>query len=139
LAIDPLEIPGGLEIVQHFGRWPIFHDAEVLTVHLSRSGVSHIRIHVFQMSSNVDASGHFVTKDHAIVTFWMEDITSLDLNDFNCQNVISCLQINYQDGGFQLELGGCYGVQGSVSARSLRASLESGIPEDSGHSWGARQ
>jgi hypothetical protein len=52
-----------------FGTWPSFHDAEVLTVRLDRSGNSaddgpalEAAIHVFRMTSEIDSRGYYVSK-----------------------------------------------------------------------------
>jgi immunity protein 50 of polymorphic toxin system len=55
-----------------FGRWPSFHDAEVLRVVLDRSGdegpTLEAAIHVFEMTPDVDPKGYYVLKNHTEVT-----------------------------------------------------------------------
>jgi hypothetical protein len=40
-----IEFPGTDKIIQWFGQWPSFHDAEILELHLNRTGESWIKIH----------------------------------------------------------------------------------------------
>ena len=51
-----------------FGRWPSFHDAEMLRVVLDRSGdegpTLEAVIRVFEMTSDVDPKGYYVLKNH---------------------------------------------------------------------------
>ena len=81
-----------------FGRWPSFHDAEVLRVVLDRSGddgpTLYTTIHLFEMTSEVDAKGYFVLKNHTEVELMFTTVELIRLQGFNNQNVISTLKIN---------------------------------------------
>src|SRR5579871_2051209 len=57
-----------------FGDWPSFHDAEVLSLVLGRHGIEdrpgptlEARIHVFQMTGEVDERGYFRLGNHTLV------------------------------------------------------------------------
>jgi hypothetical protein len=65
------DIPGAADVVAWFGHWPTFHDAEVLSITLDRSGESRVAIHAFAKTAEVDSSGHYVTTKHAVVTFFL--------------------------------------------------------------------
>jgi hypothetical protein len=56
-----------------FGRWPSFHDAEIISIYLDRSGQDgpslEAKIHLFEMTNRVDAKGYYVLKNHILVTF----------------------------------------------------------------------
>ena len=62
-------------VTRIFGRWPSFHDAEVLSVRLDR-GVNgeadepslEAAIHVFQMTAEIDSRGYYVRKNNTVVT-----------------------------------------------------------------------
>lgn len=83
-----------------FGRFPTFHDAEVLRVTLDRGDRSDFGpslealIHVFEQTSDVDESGRYVLKNHVLVLFRFSKIVDLQLKDFNQQNVLWNLEIN---------------------------------------------
>jgi hypothetical protein len=80
-----------------FGRWPSFHDAEVLRLSLDRSGEDgptlDVVIHVFEMTSEVDAKGFYILKKHTEVTFRFTHIVLLQMQWFNDQNVLSSLEV----------------------------------------------
>ena len=80
-----------------FGEWPSFHDAEVLTMNLDRSGRDgpslEACIHVFRMTSDVDERGHYVLTHHTLVTLRFTNIVLRQLHWFNSQNVLSNLLI----------------------------------------------
>lgn len=127
-------VAGGTDLLEWFGgHAPSFHDAEVLGVTLDREGARCIlKVHAFEMTSEVDRNGYFVCTRHAVVTFELGDVTSLELADFNHQNAIMGLSVvRSEDGGFGLEVEPAYGLSGVVEARSLRISIEPGIPAGS--------
>src|ERR1700730_4996153 len=123
-------IPGADEVVRWFGNWPSFNDAEVLEIDLRRNGRSSIRLHAFRMTSEIDATGHFVLDQHAEVTFWLEDISDLELGDFSSQNGIFGLSLEPVAAGFKLALSPCYGIAGYIEAARVSVSLKPGKPAE---------
>jgi hypothetical protein len=123
------EIRGADRIVEWFGRWPSFHDAEVLQIDLKRKGPSLIRLHAFRMTKQVDETGHFVLDRHAVVTFRLDGIADVELAGFSGLNVILGLLLEPVEGGFKVTLAPCYGVAGYVVAREVSVSLEPGTAE----------
>jgi hypothetical protein len=121
-----------------FGRFPSFHDAEVLSLALERgerdiSGPTlETRIHVFEMTSEVDENKRLVLKNHSIVRFRFSEIIDLEINEFNHQNVLSGLYIERnQDQGsetplFKVTFEGIYGMHADFHCRGI--SVESVEP-----------
>jgi hypothetical protein len=93
------DIIGADKVLATFGRWPPFHDAEIVRLHLERDGLSTISIQLVGPDSRC--------KGGRIVTFTMERINdlSLDGEDVNRQNVISGLFVENTDGGTKLTFG----------------------------------
>lgn len=63
-SLDPSSIDAAGALVEIFGYWPAFHDAEVIAVRLDRSGVSgspelEADVHVFEMTSTVTPDGFY--------------------------------------------------------------------------------
>jgi hypothetical protein len=91
-----------------FGRWPSFHDAEVLRIMLDRDEARlfgpylQATIHLFEMTPQIDERGRYVLKNHVAVTFRFIEIYELKLEDFNHQNVLQGLSI-YNVSDRQLE------------------------------------
>jgi hypothetical protein len=77
----PETLSGKDAVVQWFGDWPDFHDAEVVSLMLARSGESLLRVY-----------SHYPAKP-AAVDFVLEQVTDLELADFSVQNVISSLSV----------------------------------------------
>jgi len=128
-AVAPA-VPGADEVVRWFGRWPSFHDAEILQIDLQRNGRSSVRLHAFRMTKAVDASGHFVLDLHAVVTFWLEGVSDLELADFSGLNVIFGLALEPIPTGFRLALSPCFGIAGYIEAAKVSISLEPGKPPE---------
>src|SRR5689334_12879841 len=84
-------------LTQIFGYWPSFHDAEVLTMCLDRAGDDgpslEARVHVFEMTDQVDDRGFYVLRKHTLVTLRFADILLRNLRWFNHQNSLSGLGI----------------------------------------------
>jgi hypothetical protein len=113
------DIIGADRVLATFGRWPSFHDAEIVRLHLERDGLSTISIQL------VGPDGR--CKGGRIVTFTMERINdlSLDGEDVNRQNVISGLFVENTDGGTKLTFGPCYGLNGRITAEVVSVEVDS--------------
>jgi hypothetical protein len=129
-----LTLPGANALIERFGRWPSFHDAEVVSLSLNRTGASTLTIHIFRMKSEVDARGHYVCDLHTLVTFSFGEILGINLADFNHQNVISGLEIDRTGAGFEVMLHACYGLAGSIRTSSISIGFADGLPEGSVYS-----
>jgi hypothetical protein len=132
---EPPEISGVDEVVAWFGRWPTFHDAEVLSITLERPGHARVSIHAFEKTAEVDVSGHYILTKHTTVTFSFEGfpldqsgLTNIKIEDFNHQNVLSSAAVNKIAGGYELILDGCYGVTGVIIGECMTVSVQPGIP-----------
>ena len=127
---DTPDIPGAEKVVEWFGYWPMFHDAEVLSIKLDRSGGSNVSIHAFERSSEVDSRGYYVLRKHAIVTFAMggflldeQGITNTRIDFFNHQNVLADAWIETTPKGHTLRLDGIFGVDASITCEHLSVSV----------------
>ena len=118
-------IPGAQSIVDWFGEWPSFHDAEIVAVHILRQQESSIVIRTFTTSDRTDDSGHFIRERDALVIFEFKEIRHLGIEgeDADAQNVIGGLTVEQVDDGYRLFLGPCYGMAGEIVAKALRVRL----------------
>ena len=123
------DISGAADVVAWFGRWPSFHDAEIVSLHLHRSDPSVLAIYAWNMTDKVDASGHYELEREALVTFTLLGVSDLELADFSVQNVISSLEIEKRDTGFRITLSPCYGLCGTLVAESVNVSVTPWKPE----------
>jgi hypothetical protein len=128
VPIEIKEIPGAAELHDWFGYWPDFHDAEIISLHLNRKGISSLRVHAWDTTKEVDEKGHYVMAKHIVVEFIFENVSELALNGFSQQNVISGLDIEKIGSGFRLTLGECYGLAGSIEAERMSLRIMPGKP-----------
>ncbi|MBI3847584.1 MAG: hypothetical protein HY292_23370 [Planctomycetes bacterium] len=106
-------------LISVFGRWPSFHDAEIVRIALERGGPDGpslaAQIHVFAMTPEVDARGYYGSKNHTLTTLRFCRIRLRELTDFNHQNVIFDLEVSEIDPPsnegrrFHVEVGTSYG------------------------------
>jgi hypothetical protein len=123
------EVAGSQALIEWFGRWPSFHDGEILSISLNRSGSSCVRIHTWETTKEVHENGYFILRKHVIVSFFLDGLTDLELNGFSPQNVISGLSVQRSASGLQLLLNPCYGIAGALTAETIRTEFEPGKPE----------
>jgi phosphoribosylglycinamide formyltransferase-1 len=119
---DPLKIPGANDVINWFGYWPTFHDAEVLSIAFDRS--SGCRVVLRALKGRSDAT--------AIVIFALEGfptdkegIVNTRLAYFNAQNVLSQAWIEESPEGYVLVLHGIYGVTGRICCNRLSITIQS--------------
>jgi Immunity protein 50 len=136
-------VSGGADLVSWFGQVPSFHDAEILSLHLRRTGQSVLRLHGWINTGEVGQDGYFVLDRHAIVTFTLSGVMDLRLDGFSIQNVIGGLVLRRapdrperrgylaldplpQD--IEIELEPCYGLSGLIRSRAVSIAFEPGKP-----------
>ena len=115
-------ITGADRLTSRFGGWPSFHDAEVVRLILDRRSAqaptAAMLVHAWLMTDKVDDRGYYVLEKHTLVRFLFERITSIELSEFNHQNVLVGLEIAEEmvDGerAFRVTLDSSYGLSGSL-------------------------
>lgn len=121
------KIRGEEKLTAVYGQWPSFHDAEVwsLTYERTADGFSVIIvIHVFQMTSEVDARGYYVLKDHTKVRIRFDRCSEVFLEGFNHQNVLFGIEISDSNPAesnslFVVHFNTSYGLAGSLCCESI--------------------
>lgn len=118
-------IPGWADVVDWFGYSPNFHDAEVVSIDLRRDpNASVVRVHACRTNNDLTASGHFRQDRHALITFTIEGIQSVELIGWNHQNVLSELWVDKSENTFILHLPEINGVDGQIAAKKISISIE---------------
>jgi len=105
----------------------------VLSLVLDREAASAtLKVHAFEMTSEVDARGYFICTRHVVVVFKLSWIGGMELNGFNHQNVLDGLNVSRTgDGAVRLDLEPAYGLGGFIQAREVEIGIEPGIPAGS--------
>ncbi len=134
------DLTGGDELLAWFGEVPTFHDAEILSLSLNRTGTSELIVHGWVMTEEVDPDGYIVLDKHAVVTFTFTDIMDLQLDGFSRQNVIAGLRLGRpidrgragyyalpeEEGDIEIELLPCYGLDGFIRSKKVVISFVPG-------------
>jgi hypothetical protein len=122
-----------------FGRWPSFHDAEVLNIALDRGERGafdpslEAAFRLYEGTSGMDQEGRYVLKNHVVVRIKFSRIVNLTLADFNQQNALGSLVIEHLSDRerdtvkFRVVFESIFGVKAKFHCESVR--IESVEPE----------
>jgi tRNA(adenine34) deaminase len=107
------------KILNIFGYWPSFHDAEIQELNLniadgepwepgSESPTLTMKIHVFEMTKDLTPEGYFILKNHTLTRLRFRSVQDLQLSGFANQNSIFELvfgtePMSYPHGGGPIE------------------------------------
>jgi hypothetical protein len=119
-------IEGHLQVLDAFGYWPSFHDAEILSLLLDRSAVLfegiadarlELSLHAFEWTRS-DCPAF----NHHLVQFRFHDLEEVALSGFNHQNAILMLKIadevrgDDRPSGLKITFVPAHGLSGSFCA-----------------------
>lgn len=103
-------IEGAQEVAAQIGEWPSFHDSEIIRFDLRRREKSTLLVLLADSPE----------PDHrTAVEFTFDEVTGLELSEFNAQNVISSLDIEEAGEGTIVRLSPCYGINGWIGTRTV--------------------
>ena len=88
-------------VIEHFGYWPQFHDAEVAKVTFeSHSGywplVTFV-ISAFEMTKEIDERGYFKLTKQCDIEFYFTGVEEIDFERFSHQNVL--MSLDFEESG----------------------------------------
>ena len=115
--IDPSAlIVNASALVERFGRWPDFHDAEIVHIELNRPRVARdLQIKLAARSREKDERGHFQLENVTLVTFQFIGVADLELGGFNHQNVIDDVHLEPAADRINVTIDPIYGLGGAFS------------------------
>ena len=125
-TLDQLE--GGPALCAWFEGIPSFHDATLKELELRQGAPGRLIAHTFQMTSEVDAEGHFLLTRHVIVTLTIFDLIEVQLSEFAESGIMYNLDIEKDNEGTTLSFDSSYGVCGRIKAKRVLVSFEPGKP-----------
>ena len=149
MSVDPATIVGRSHLLtSRFGRWPSFHDAEIIEFSLNRGSLhlnergpvlpfASVTIHHWRLTSDVDAKGYFVLDLHTVSTLRFHGISDLKIGNFNQQNVIFSLKIEnekrHPEDSFpiKVEFESSFGMEALIRCISVEV-VESHASDDKG-------
>lgn len=93
-------ISGTEELVAVFGRWPSFHDSEVVTLRLERDGPGEfdgpellVTFHLFEGRADPSRESGVSWHNHVLATLRFVRVSELEILGFNHQNAVFDLRI----------------------------------------------
>jgi len=118
-----LDIPGAIELHDWFGYWPTFHGDEVIHLHLNRTGTSSMLVQITRWTDEVDERGYYKFDKRGLVEFLPEDVTELDLENFNHQNVIFSISMERTPSGYRFDMDTSFGLMGTIDVKRFSIRL----------------
>lgn len=127
-------------VLEAFGLWPSFHDGEVHRLMLDRTRRSpngayvpaiELVVRGWNVVPDDENNGLYKEENDSVVHFLFEEVTDVEFDGFNHQNVLDCLefalvQTKENTTNLDVELVHCYGLSGGFKA--LRARVLSVTP-----------
>jgi len=113
------------KVTDRFGKWPDFHDAEIVRLHLDRGGPSGptLEFTLFGWGWNgiVLPSGLYDRANLSLVHFRCDGLEEdNEFGGFNHQNVLRSLRFERIGELIQVEMSPSFGIGGQFTCRSVR-------------------
>ena len=116
-------------LINIFGCWPDFHDAEIVRMSLERKGDGgpylETQIYVYEPTTEIDDKGYYIIKHRTLVTFRFTHFVLEYLKEFNQQNVLYDLKITNikpeENNGcnFRVEMPSSYGCEAAFNCKDI--------------------
>ena len=136
-------IEGSEKLTRIFGYWPSFHDAEVMELKFWRGEVNPevglytfpvltVKLHLWEMTNDVNTKGFLVLQKHTLATIRFHDVLKSRIEGFNHQNAILGLDIGQEERSegpspvFQVSFRPAFGIDATLSC--LRVELIEAVP-----------
>ena len=118
-------------VLECFGRWPSFHDANVVAYQLSDDVIT-LTLHTWLLTNELDAKGYFVLTNHGLVSFRFDGLHDVQMETFRSQNILFGLQFSRcpPPASFRVELDSVMDMSGAFSARSGEVVFVTPCTED---------
>jgi len=148
--LNPTDVVKGHErLTDIFGRWPSFHDSEVISIRLERRGrdqwegpIVYVSVHVFEGYRETERFSEVKWRNHAIVTFRFATVVDMSLSGFNQQNAIQDLafeterpenrDVTWAGPAYRVNFQSSFGVGISFVCRSVELdTVDRSCPEES--------
>ena len=111
-------------VTDHYGYWPEFHDAEIISVYCNRNAENYspsieFKIQVSEITNKIIGT-HYKLIKHSIIEIELLDVVEMDMKGFNMQNVAFYIIFGQDSELLTMEVNPSYGLAAYVSARQIR-------------------
>lgn len=131
-------------VVKTYGRWPSFHDFEVIRVEFDRALNSNhngpfitVHLHMWEIIGETEDGTRFRFGNHHVVVLRFNQVAEYTFEGFNHQNAIDEWEVEAvtdERGNlyYQVDLPSLYGVDLSIKCQEIEVlSVTPGLPKDS--------
>ena len=104
--MSPPPLENSQSVIAHFGGWPSFHDANVISYEAPPQDGAGLgfTLHAWTMTSEVDPNGYYVSKDHALVSFRFSGLTEVEMDQFSSANILFGMNVRRVEGSDKLHV-----------------------------------
>ncbi|MGV3656342.1 MAG: Imm50 family immunity protein [Chitinophagaceae bacterium] len=111
-------------IIDHFGYWPSFHDAEVISICYKRNFKENkpsieFKVYAFEMTDKMKGR-YFELIKHCIIDFELIDVNENSMDGFNHQNALLSIDFGQEAEWLTCELHSAYGVDATFTSKRIR-------------------
>jgi hypothetical protein len=116
-------------ITNHFGYWPSFHDAEILSITFERprdksNSTARMKVYAFEMTDRLKGRFFKLVK-HCIIEFELTALNGNEFDGFNHQNAVEEILFGGNEEYLFCKINAAYGIDGYLEAREIKVvSLE---------------
>lgn len=122
-----MEVKGKELVTIQYGGWPSFHDAEILSIELTRGSepgqyanlISIIYLYQRKTINEGTAQYETLSSNENVITIEFQNIDELNIGGFNHQNVIEELHFKEKGGSIYVEFESIFGVHCSFSCKEI--------------------
>jgi len=107
--MDTFIITNQESVIRHFGSWPSFHDAEIISVVFERGMPGYWPL----ICLKIEIVGG------CLLELEFQDVHDYELAGFNCQNVIFDIRFTEENNLIFCGIDTSYGLDGSITAQRI--------------------
>ncbi|WP_426060390.1 Imm50 family immunity protein [Hymenobacter sp. B1770] len=131
-------IENGELVIQHFGYWPTFHDAEILSLCYERNYAEGcptlvLKVYSFEMT-NKRVGRYFKLIKHCLVEFELRGIFDNEMDGFNHQNAVNGISFRQENDLISCDIDPTFGIGATIVARQLIVKSLLPLAHDPKHS-----
>jgi len=119
------EITDAKIVMNHFGYWPSFHDAEVISIKFERpwdtsNSSATLTVYAFEATDELDDENFFQLIKHCCIEIEFIGMTMNSMDGFNHQNVVGGLNFGREGKYLFCKIDSTFGVDGYIEAKEIK-------------------
>ncbi|QNH62281.1 Imm50 family immunity protein [Hymenobacter sediminicola] len=110
-------------VLQHFGYWPDFHDAEITRVIFEANPGYYpsvtVLLSAFERTRETDERGYYRTIKNCDIKFQFNNIQEMEFGNFSHQNAILCLVFEEAEKSIRCTIDAATGLEAVIVAEEI--------------------